>query len=70
MDNHTNDKPYTLPAAATLAERLMARAWDDDVSDPDRLLFEQAADAINELMARLVRLAAAGERCEARRLSR
>ncbi len=69
MDDH-NDKPYTLPAATTLAERLMDRAWDEDVSDPDRLLFEQAADAINELMTRLLRLAAAGERHEAGRVVR
>jgi hypothetical protein len=76
MDAFNNDatdpagKPYTLPAAVTLASRCESRAWDDDVDDDSRLLLEQAADMIRGLMARCVSLAAAGERREARRARR
>lgn len=57
---------YTLPPAAAVdvSRRLMARAWDDDIADDDRLLMEQAAVAIDELAARLYRLAAVIERTE------
>lgn len=61
------DKPYTLPAAVTLAQRCESRAWDDDVDDRSRLLLEQASDCIRSLMARCVGLAAAAEKREARR---
>lgn len=65
-----NDKPYTLPGAVMLAQRLEARAWDDDVDDASRLLLEQAADMIRGLMTRCVSLAAATERSEARKARR
>lgn len=64
------DKPYTLPAAVTLANRCESRAWDDGVDDASRLLLEQAADMIRGLMARCVALAAATEQREARRARR
>jgi hypothetical protein len=64
------DKPYTLPAAVTLANRCESRAWDDDMDDRDRLLLEQASDMIRGLMARCVSLAAAAEHREARRATR
>jgi hypothetical protein len=62
------DKPYALPAAITLAERCDARAWDNDTDDDSRMLLEQAAEMIRELMGRCVSLAAAGERLEAERV--
>lgn len=65
-----NDKPYSLPAAVTLATRCEARAWDDATDDDSRLLLEQAADMIRGLMARCVALAAASEKREARRSRR
>ena len=65
-----SDKPYTLPAAVTLASRCESRAWDDDTDDDSRLLLEQAADMIRGLMARCVSLAAASEKREARRTRR
>jgi hypothetical protein len=65
-----DDKPYTLPAAVTLANRCESRAWDDNVDDESRLLLEQAADMIRGLMARCVSLAAASEKREARRARR
>jgi|DEB19_MinimDraft_3_1074340.scaffolds.fasta_scaffold00411_13 hypothetical protein len=77
MDAFTNpdatddaDKPYTLPAAVTLANRCESRAWDDATDDESRLLLEQAADMIRGLMARCVSLAAASEKREARRSRR
>ena len=33
------DKPYTLPAAVTLASRCESRAWDDDTDDESQLSF-------------------------------
>ena len=68
--NDDADKPYTLPAAVTLASRCESRAWDDEVDDDSRLLLEQAADMIRGLMARCVSLAAASEKREARRSRR
>jgi len=41
----------------------MARAWDDDCPDLERVLLEQAANVIADL---LVRLTASNEREEAR----
>ena len=67
---HGDDKPSTLPAAVTLANRCESRAWDDSTDDESRLLLEQAADMIRGLMARCVSLAAASERREARRARR
>jgi hypothetical protein len=56
--------PFPVPHPRQLAESLMARAWDDDVADRERLLLEQAALAIQGL---LVELAAVSEQAEARR---
>lgn len=53
MDAIHDDAPFDLPPPRVLAEALMARAWDDDVADRERLLIEQAARAITHLLARL-----------------
>jgi hypothetical protein len=58
------DEELSSPMPRELAESLMARAWDDDVADRERLLLEQAALAIQGL---LVELAAVSEQAEARR---
>ncbi len=58
------DEDLSLPMPRQLAESLMARAWDDNVADRERLLLEQAALAIQGL---LVELAAVSEQAEARR---
>jgi hypothetical protein len=41
---------------------LMQRAWDDEVSDDDRILFETAAETLAESLDRNVRLAQVIER--------
>jgi len=64
MDATHDDLPFDLPAPRVLADTLMARAWDDDTPDRERLLLEQAARTITHL---LVRLAIANEHAEARR---
>lgn len=63
MDATHDDAPLDLPAPRVLAEQLMARAWDDDCPDRERLLLEKAALVITRL---LVRLAMAAEHAEAR----
>ncbi len=60
---HDDDPPFDLPAPRMLADTLMARAWDDDTPDGERLLLEQAALMITRLVARL---AMAAEHAEAR----
>lgn len=60
---HDDDHPFDLPAPRVLADKLMARAWDDDTPDRERLLLEQAARVIEHLLARL---AVASEHAEAR----
>ncbi len=64
MDAIHEDFPLDLPAPRALAEACMARAWDDDLPDGERLLLEQAARVIEHLLARL---AVATEHAEARR---
>lgn len=64
MDASNDDAPFDLPAPRVLADTLMARAWDDDVPDIERLLLEQAARVIEQLLARL---AMATEHAEAQR---
>ena len=64
MDATHDDQPFDLPAPRVLAEACMARAWDDDCGDGERLLLEQAARVIEHLLARL---AVATEHAEARR---
>lgn len=60
------DGPLYLPPPREMAELLMARAWDDDTPDRERLLLEQGALTITGL---LVQVAAAAEHGEARRTS-
>jgi hypothetical protein len=60
---HDDDQPFDLPAPRAMADTLMARAWDDDCPDCERLLLEQAALTITHLLARL---AVATEHAEAR----
>ena len=52
-----DDAPFDLPAPRDLADRCMARAWDDDCDDASRLLLEQAALTITRLLARLAMVA-------------
>lgn len=63
MDARQDDPPFDLPSPRVLADTLMARAWDDDTADCERLLLEQAALTITHLLARL---AVATEHAEAR----
>lgn len=67
MDATHDDHPFDLPPARELADTLMARAWDDDTPDRERLLLEQAALTITRLAGRCVDLAAVIEREELRR---
>ena len=64
MNAFNDDAPFDLPAPRELADALMARAWDDETPDRERLLLEQGARVIEHLLARL---AMATERGEARR---
>lgn len=63
MDATHDDPPFDLPAPRVLADACMARAWDDETPDRERLLLEQAALTITHLLARL---AVATEHAEAR----
>ena len=65
--HHDDDLPLDLPAPRVLAEACMARAWDDDCGDRERLLLEQAALTITRLLARLAMVA---EHAEARGAAR
>jgi hypothetical protein len=70
MDDINNDDAMNLPAPAALADACLDRAWADDCDDESRELLEQAGLMLDLLMARCVRLAAAGEHAEARRAQR
>ena len=59
-----DDAPLDLPPPRVLAEELLARAWDDDTPDRERLLLEQGAVTITHLLARL---AIVTEHAESRR---
>jgi len=48
----------------TLTRQLLRRAWDDEISDGDRLLLEQAATMIDRLARRCLRVAQELERVE------
>lgn len=63
MDATHDDPPFDMPAPRVLADACMARAWDDETPDRERLLLEQAALTITHLLARL---AVATEHAEAR----
>jgi len=67
MDATRNDLPLNVPPPRELADVLMSRAWDDDTPDRERLLMEQAALTITDLLARL---AVVNEHDEARRAAR
>lgn len=64
MDATHDDAPFDIPPPREMADTLMARAWDDDTPDRERLLLEQGARVIEHLLARL---ALATEHEEARR---
>lgn len=59
------DAPPPAPAAGVLADLLARRAWDDDVNDGDRLLFEWAADTIRAILVANARYANRVEHLEA-----
>ena len=48
----------------TLTRQLLRRAWDDEISDGDRLLLEQAATMIDRLARRCLRVSQELERVE------
>ena len=50
--------------ADTLAQILIARAWDENISDDDRQLMEAAAVMIERLSRRVLRVAQELERVE------
>lgn len=53
-----------LPAPLDVVQALMDRAWDDDVTDDDRILLEAAARSLTATLDRCVRLASVVERTE------
>ena len=55
---------HYLPAPLDVVQALMDRAWDDDVSDDDRILIETAARSLEATLERCVRLASVIERTE------
>jgi hypothetical protein len=55
---------HYLPAPLDVVQALMARAWDDDVSDDDRILIETAARSLEATLERCVRLASVIEKTE------
>jgi hypothetical protein len=55
---------HYLPAPLDVVQALMDRAWDDDVSDDDRILLETAARSLEATLERCVRLASVVERTE------
>lgn len=61
----SEDKPFDLPPALTVADMCAQRAWDDDVDDDTRLLCEMAADTIRAMHKIQYRLAHNNEQAEA-----
>ena len=53
-----------LPAPLDVVQALMDRAWDDDVSDDDRILLETAAKTLEVTLDRCIRLASVIEKTE------
>lgn len=53
-----------LPAPLDVVQALIDRAWDDDVTDDDRILLETAARSLTATLDRCVRLASVIERTE------
>lgn len=61
----SDDKPYDLPPALTVADLCAQQAWEHDIDDESRLRLEMAADTIRLLHRRLVKLARSNENAEA-----
>ena len=59
------DQLPELPAPMTVADMCALQAWMDHIDDDSRLLHEQAADTIRNLMRRCMKLAQVIERMEA-----
>jgi hypothetical protein len=57
---------HYLPSPLDVVQALMDRAWDDDVSDDDRILIETAARSLEATLERCVRLASVIEKTEVR----
>ena len=55
---------HYLPAPLNVVQALMNRAWDDDISDDDRILMETAAKSLEATLERCVRLASVIEKTE------
>jgi hypothetical protein len=55
---------HYLPAPLDVVQALMNRAWDDDISDDDRILIETAARSLEATPERCVRLASVIEKTE------
>jgi hypothetical protein len=53
-----------LPPPSDVVQALMDRAWDDDISDDDRILIETAAKTLEVTLDRCIRLASVIERTE------
>jgi len=53
-----------LPPPSDVVQALMDRAWDDEVSDDDRILLETAAKTLEVTLERCIRLASVIERTE------
>jgi hypothetical protein len=54
-----------LPPPSDVVQALMDRAWDDDISDDDRILLETAAKTLEVTLDRCIRLASVIEKTEA-----
>jgi len=55
---------HYLPSPLDVVQALMDRAWDDDISDDDRILIETAARSLEATLERCVRLASVIEKTE------
>jgi hypothetical protein len=55
---------HYLPPPSDVVQALMDRAWDDDVSDDDRILLETAAKTLEVTLDRCIRLASVIEKTE------
>jgi len=53
-----------LPPPSDVVQALMDRAWDDDISDDDRILLETAAKTLEVTLERCIRLASVIEKTE------
>jgi hypothetical protein len=61
------DNPYPAPPPVLLAQMLRMQAWRDDIDDDSRILHEQSAEVIEELIIRNGRQAHLLETLEAAR---